>query len=341
MRVLLVKTSSMGDLIHTLPAISDAQKAVDRITFDWVADKPFAEIPSWHTAVDNIIETNWKQWRKHWWHYLKNGELKRFYRQLTTRHYDYVLDAQLSTKSAAITRLAKGDKHGADRRSTREPLAAKAYSHRHRVIYEQHAITRIRKLFAQALAYDYQASQPDYGIDSARLQTLPIQLPRHYVVFVHNASWSTKSWPLHYWRALAHWVIEQHYDIVLPWGNNDEYQQAKAIADINPDSICILPKLNLSQQGTVLVRAQAAVSCDTGLAHLAAALAVPNITLYGPTNPMLIGTQGRNQTHLQAELACAPCYQRFCTYPYQSSAQPACFTTIPPAAVQSSLAPLL
>lgn len=341
MRVLLIKTSSMGDLIHALPAVSDAQKAIPRITFDWVADQPFAEIPGWHPAVDKVIQTNWNQWRKHFWHNFKSGKFKQFYRELTARNYDYVIDAQLSTKSAAITRLAKGDKHGGDRRSTREPLAAKAYPNRHRVIYEQHAITRIRKLFAQILEYDYRATRPDYSIDRGRLLETPTTLPAHYVVFVHNASWTTKSWPLDYWRELAHWVTRQNYDIVLPWGNDGEHQQAKAIAETNPDNIHVLPKLNLSQQATVLAGAHAAVSCDTGLAHLAAALDVPNITLYGPTNPMLIGTRGLNQTHLQAELACAPCYQRQCTYPYKSSQQPACFTTIPPDLVQSSLAPIL
>jgi len=339
-RALIVKTSSMGDILHALPAVSDAKKANPDLIFDWVVEKPFQEIPQWHPAVERIIPCDLRQWRGNIYQSFKNGQLQGFYRNLRKYHYDYVIDAQLAIKSAMIAKLARGPSHGGDQHSVRETMAARLYNHRHRVILQQHAVLRLRKLFAQSLGYLYRADFPDYQINNAIPENTPWQSDKPFVIAVHNATWLTKTWPIAYWRELNQWLVQQGLAVALPWGNEQEKATAYELAQDDPN-IHVLPKMNLTQIAQLLRQAQAVVSCDTGLAHLAAALGVPNITMYGPTDPQRIGTYGANQRQLSAEFACAPCYQRQCSYPLSSSQKPACFTTIPPEDVIAQLRSLI
>ena len=103
MRVLLVKTSSLGDVIHTLPALTDAQRAIPGIQFDWVVEEGFAEIPAWHPAVAQVIPVAIRRWRKHPLQTLRSGEWRRFKARLRETHYDLVIDAQGLLKSAWLT----------------------------------------------------------------------------------------------------------------------------------------------------------------------------------------------------------------------------------------------
>ncbi len=184
MRVLIIKTSSLGDVIHTLPALTDAAHAVPGIRFDWVVEEGFAEIPSWHPAVDQVIPVAIRRWRKNLWQTLKSGEWKAFKQRVRERRYDLVIDAQGLVKSAWLTRLIKAPVAGLDRYSAREGLASRFYDRRLSVAVGQHAVERVRQLFALALAYDLPEGLGQYGLDLKRLQ-LPPTAP--YVVFLHGA----------------------------------------------------------------------------------------------------------------------------------------------------------
>ena len=151
MKVLLVKTSSLGDVVHTLPALTDAQRAIPGIRFDWVVEEGFAEIPTWHPAVDQVIPVAIRRWRKSPWQTLRSGEWRRFKARLRETRYDLVIDAQGLLKSAWLTRYVKAPVAGLDRDSAREPLAARFYDRCYAVPREQHALERVRQLFAQAL----------------------------------------------------------------------------------------------------------------------------------------------------------------------------------------------
>lgn len=152
MHVLIVKTSSMGDVLHTLPALTDAMQAIPGIRFDWVVEENFAQIPSWHPAVDKVLPVAIRRWRKHWFGSQQREERVLFKRELQSRQYDVVIDAQGLIKSAAlVTRLAKGVKHGQDSRSAREPFASWWYDKRHEINKQQHAVERTRELFAKSL----------------------------------------------------------------------------------------------------------------------------------------------------------------------------------------------
>nr|WP_230393040.1 MULTISPECIES: lipopolysaccharide heptosyltransferase I [Pseudomonas] len=343
---MIIKTSSLGDVIHTLPAVTDAAHAIPGIRFDWVVEEGFAEIPSWHPAVDQVIPVAIRRWRKNLWQTIKSGEWKAFKQRLRARKYDLVIDAQGLVKSAWLTRYVKAPVAGLDRYSAREGWASRFYDRRLSVAVGQHAVERVRQLFALALAYDLPEGIGRYGLDLDRLQ-LPPAAP--YVVFLHGTTWATKHWPEAYWRELAERLGRRNLQVRLPWGNPAEKARAERIAQ-GLKNCEVLPKLNLAGVARVLAAAKACVAVDTGLGHLAAALDVPTISLFGPTNPGLTGAYGRVQVHQASDFPCAPCLQKKCTY--KPSAEdlrrfdlkrewPLCFTRLNPEHVASRLSALL
>ncbi len=404
MRVLLIKTSSLGDVIHTLPALTDAARAIPGIRFDWVVEESFAEIPSWHPAVDRVIPVAVRRWRKSLARAWLSGEWRRFTRSLVEKRYDATIDAQGLLKSAILSRYATVPVHGLDKHSAREPLAARFYTDRHTVAWGRHATERVRELFAKALGYPVPTTPLDYGLDRSRLpahaeapsdRTVPAgstinpaadapatvrgelvdtihqrgpspgsgrtrfegqvngataqAVSGDYLVFLHGTTWATKHWPERYWRQLAERADAAGWPVRLPWGNEAERLRAERIAT-GLATITVLPKLSLSGLAAELAQARACVAVDTGLGHLAAALAVPTISLYGPTNPALTGAWGPGQTHLASDFPCAPCLKKTCGYqPTQDdrsrfdvvAESPLCFTRLSPDVVWKKLEPAL
>ncbi|HAT24487.1 MAG: lipopolysaccharide heptosyltransferase RfaC [Pantoea sp.] len=297
MHVLIVKTSSMGDVLHTLPALTDAMQAIPGIRFDWVVEENFAQIPSWHPAVDKVLPVAIRRWRKHWFGSQQREERVRFKRDLQSRQYDVVIDAQGLIKSAAlVTRLARGVKHGQDSRSAREPFASWWYDQRHEIDKKQHAVERTRELFAKSLGYEKPQTQGDYAI-AAHFMGDVSQDIAPYLVFLHATTRDNKHWPESHWRELIGLLQHSGLHIKLPWGAEHEHQRAQRLAE-GFDYVEVLPKLTLEAIARELAGAKAVVSVDTGLSHLTAALDRPNITLYGPTDPGLIGGYGQNQQAL-------------------------------------------
>jgi heptosyltransferase-1 len=338
-RVLLIKLTSMGDLMHALPALTDASRALPGIRFDWVVDEAFAEVAGWHPAVDRVICSAHRRWRKNLRQAIFGGQLKAFFQQLNGNDYDAILDAQNNLKSAVITGLRRGSSHGLDKDSVREKPAHWAYTHRHAADKLQHAIARQRQLLAQTLGYDLPATAPDYGIDRSRMRLPDLDLPERYLVFVHNASWTTKLWPEQHWHALIELAEQAGYHVLLPCGDDAEQRRALLLASGHDHAIA-LPKLSLSEVGGLLDKSAGAVCCDTGLSHLAAVLDVPSVSFYGPTSADLIGATGLNQQHLIASsepFACAPCYDRRCTFAGANSALSACMESFSPAEVWQAL----
>lgn len=293
MRVLIVKTSSFGDLIHTLPAVTDAVKAMPGITFDWVAEEAFVEVPGWHPAVADTIPIALRRWRKNWRRAVASGELSAFFGRLRAHEYDFVIDAQgLLIKSALIARLAKGSCHGLSWGAAREPAASLLYSHRHAIARSQHAIERIRQLFAEVLGYSYDPLRLDYGIGSAHLPS-PLD-DAGYWVFLHGTTWPTKRLADEQWIALGNIAAAQGHSIYLPWGNAAEKRTAEIIAT-HCSNARVLPRLSLTELAGILTQARGVIGVDTGLAHLGAALDIPGVTLYSVTFPALTGARGKRQ----------------------------------------------
>ncbi len=362
-RILIIKMSSLGDVIHTLPALTDATQALNNIQFDWVVEENFSAIPGWHPAVKRVIPVAIRRWRKHLLQTLNSGEWQHFKTQLQARDYDAVIDAQGLIKSALITRLAKGSSYGLDRHSAREPLAAGFYQNPVFVAKGQHAVARIRQLFASVLKYQIPAGI-DYGIRDFLHQSImistqqkkspgaalnaPTGASKKNIIFFHGTTWPAKHWPETYWVDLARRLTAENYRILLPWGSENEYQRALRIQlqAAATGNITLLPKMGMNQLVKRLLEVDAVVAVDTGLAHLAAAVDKPTVTLFGPTNPGLTGPCGGHQLHLLADYPCSPCLKKHCNLKVldkrqSQMIQPACWSTLTPQRVQQALTRLL
>lgn len=299
MRVLIVKTSSMGDVLHTLPALTDAARAIPGIRFDWVVEEGFAQIPGWHEAVDRVIPVAIRRWRKAWFSAPVKAERLAFRQAVQGQKYDAVIDAQGLVKSAAlVTRLARGVKHGMDWQTAREPLASLFYNRRHHIAKQQHAVERTRELFAKSLGYSKPETRGDYAIAQHFLNNLNDNTEQ-YAIFLHATTRDDKHWPETRWRDLIALLGASGIRIRLPWGAPHEEARAKRLAE-GFDYVEVLPKMSLEGVARELAGAKFVVSVDTGLSHLTAALDRPNVTLYGPTDPGLIGGYGKNQVVCRA-----------------------------------------
>ncbi|MBF0371083.1 MAG: lipopolysaccharide heptosyltransferase I [Magnetococcales bacterium] len=334
MRLLLIKTSSMGDLLHTLPALTDARQAVKGLECRWVAEESFAQIPLWHPVVKEVIPVAWRRWRKDLASPRSRGEIGRFMAQLRQEPHDLALDAQGLIKSAVITGIAGGVRAGPDFHSAREPLAALFYNRRHPSPKGPHAVHRLRRLFAEALGYSLPETPPDYGIDPGRFDAVPAE--EGAFVFLHGTTWRTKQWPQRFWRELAGMVAKAG-SVVIPWGSEGEKIRAEHIAAVNPEKCRVLPRMDIEGLAAILLKARGVVAADTGPGHLAAALGVPTVNLYGPTSPALTGTVGNHQVHLTGSCPDAPCLKKKCPFPPVEDLHPPCFETLHPEQVWQQL----
>jgi heptosyltransferase-1 len=340
MKVLLIKTSSMGDLIHTLPALTDAGLALPGIQFDWLVEESFTSIPKWHPLVHQVIPVALRRWRKGVFSPATRTAWGNMREQLRGQEYDLVLDAQGLVKSAFISLFTRGTRVGLDWRSAREPLASLAYQRKCKVNFYQHAVVRMRSLFSQALDYPLPTTGPHFGLDRAQFQPLAESTPENYIVFLHGTTWTSKQWPERYWIELSALAARAGYRIKMSCSHPEELARAERIAK-NGVNIDLLPHLNITQMAQLLANAQAAVAVDTGLGHLAAALNVPTVSIYGPTNPEYTGALGPSSLHVAAKFPCAPCLGRVCKYVKPAEVTPACYTTTHPVLVWQTLGKIL
>lgn len=333
MRVLVVKTSSLGDIIHTFPALTDAANAIPELRVDWLVEQGFSDVPGWHPAVDRVIPIAWRKWRKHLIKNWREGKFAAFKQALQQSEYDQVIDAQGLLKSAIPALFARGNVAGFNRYSAREPLAARLYRFQYDVDKQQHAIARVRALFASALSYQIPDSDPDYGI---AIKSSDDYAGRPYLVMVHATTWSSKHWPESYWAQLCQLGTRAGFRVLFPWGSPDDRLQAERIMKL-ADSGELLPAMGLDGIAQVLKGAAGVVGVDSGLAHITAALGTPAVTLYGPTRTELTGALGPAQKNLAANYECAPCMHRDCARPMPREPDPPCFGTLPPMKVWEQL----
>lgn len=286
-RLLIIKTSSLGDVVHNLPIVNDILTHQPDMVIDWVVEEAFADIPALHPAVDRVIPVAIRRWRKQLLQRSTWQEIGALRAQIKQSDYDFVLDTQGLLKSAVLGRLAAGIRHGQDRQSAREPLAACFYDRRHAVAKGQHAVLRNRQLAAAALGYPIPTTAPDYGI-RALAGTHSASGGKPYVVGLHATSRDSKLWPIDRWIWLGRHLSSLDLALLLPWGSEAEHLRAQQIAEAVPHA-AVLPRMRLNELASVLAGSRAAIGVDTGLVHLAVALKVPTIALYTDTDPSLTG----------------------------------------------------
>ena len=286
----------MGDLMHALPALTEAEQNIKNISFDWVVDKGFSSVPGWHPAVDRIIETDHRNWRKQFLSSESREALNFVKKEINATDYDFVVDMQNNLKSAFLSFLSKHKVAGMDARSSREYPAHWAYSKKVNINKSLHAIDRQKELLASTLGYT-SASDIDYGISKVKFLKPALELPANYMVLIQNASWLTKQWPVAYWKGLVKHLDDQGVSVLLPSGNKDELMRAKDISSVS-EKATALEILPLNEVAYIIDNADYCICSDTGLAHLSAVVNTPSLTLYGPTDTKLIGTKGNHQIHI-------------------------------------------
>lgn len=319
MRVLLVKLSSLGDVVHSFPALTDAMKAVDGLELDWAVEEALAPIARLHPAVRRVISVPMRRLRKHPFSALAGGEAGAVRRAIGQTRYDVVIDAQGLMKSAFVAMLARGPRHGFDPASARESAAGYTYQRRHSVPEVEHMAERIRKLFAAALGYRLDGLPLDTGL---RPLPLPEGDPPH-LVFFHGTTWPTKTWERDAWRALAREAEEAGFRVLLFTQGAQEEARARAISD-GLEWVQTLPPQPLDTLVPLIGSAAGVASVDTGLGHLSAAFGVPTVGLYGPTDPRLTGLVGERVREMISQRDCAPCEQARCRIAPETLEGPPC-----------------
>ncbi|TPK89294.1 lipopolysaccharide heptosyltransferase I [Mesorhizobium sp. B2-4-12] len=289
MKVLIVKTSSMGDVIHTFPAVEDASLVRPDISFDWCVEEAFAGIVALHPAIGRIHTVAIRRWRKA----LFNGgtwrEAAALRRTLRACRYDLVIDAQGLLKSALVARQASTPIAGFDRSSAREPSATLFYDVTYNVPRDLHAIERTRRLFGLALGYQPDLATLNSGIVPPAGTIATIRGKTAFLL--HGTSREDKKWPVVDWIGTARLLVERGMTPVTTWSNEREKMVAEAIAKAVPPTM-VVPKSPLADIAGVLGRSTLVIGADTGLTHLASGFGLPTVAVFLATEPGLTGPRG-------------------------------------------------
>lgn len=284
MRILIVRLSSLGDVVHALPVVHDLRCAWPDAQVDWVVEPAFAPLLRQVEGLRTVIGCPLRRWRRSWWQRSTRAEWRDFRRQLQRTHYDAVLDLQGLTKSALVAWLANGRSHGlADRTegsSFEAParwLLDDAISLRLRI----HAVDRARELAARALGY-WMSGPPCFGLRAAVPES-PIPAPT--LTLVHGSSRDDKLWPEALWIELARRALNDGWRIALPRAGVAECERAQRIASALGPGADVWPEMELGMLVDRLGATQGVIGVDSGPSHLAVALNLPHVQVYNfPTS---------------------------------------------------------
>lgn len=289
MRILLVKTSSLGDVIHNLPVVSDLKRRFPDLEIDWCVEESFAAIPRLHPGVSRVVPVAVRRWRRQLLAAATWREMRTFRQGLRRQGYEFVLDTQGLLKSAVIARQAGCPVFGYAREAAREPLAARFYAEGFGIPKAAHAVDRNRWL--AAAAFDYPLDAPlDYGIGAPPLAA-PWLPASPYAVLLSATSRDDKLWAEAQWIDLGRALQARGIAAVLPAGSTAERERAARLAAAIPGAVAA-PPLGIPELAGLLAGARLAVGVDTGLTHLATALKIPTVALYTATEPGLTGVLG-------------------------------------------------
>lgn len=333
MKVLVIKMSSMGDVIHTMPAITDALRARPGLVIDWCVEASFAPLVRLHPGIRTIHEIHLRHWKRHLLSAQTWRDAATLWRALRGERYDLVIDAQGLIKSAIVASVVGSPISGLDGASAREPLASRIYRYRHAISRNLHAIERIRLLFGVVLDYPPDLGVIDYGIASSS------DISTKSILLLHGTSWPSKRWSTKNWIELAQRLIKLGYTPQVTYGNDEEEIVARAIASGAPGTE-LIPRSSMGEIAEVIRRAAAVVGCDSGLTHLAAAFERPTVALFFSSRPNLTGTIGRRTRNLKTTIDCAPCQRHRCSRVSDEELRP-CALALEPSVVEKNIVDLL
>jgi heptosyltransferase-1 len=288
--ILLVRITSFGDIIHNFPAVTDLARHFPHARIDWLVEESFAELPRLHPAIHTVIPCAQRRWRKQLFNPKTWTEFAQCKAQLRDNDYDLVIDSQGLIKSALLSRLANAPVAGLDANSARERLANLFYTHTYNIPSKMDAISRNRRLTAQACGYDIN-TPIEFGIDRI-LETQPWIPTQPYIVLMTGTSRVDKQWATANWITIGKMLHQQGYQLVLPWGSPIEQHYCETLACAFP--AIVAPKTSLREVAILLQSAHLVIGPDTGVVHFAAALNTPCIMIFIASDPSRTGVQGSN-----------------------------------------------
>jgi heptosyltransferase-1 len=289
-RLLVVKTSSMGDVVHAMPVVGDILRRHPQAQIDWLVEAPFAAIAQMHPGIRRVWPMAWRKWRGQLFSADTWRAMAQLRSALRAAKYDVVLDLQGLVKSALWARQARAPVAGYDKQSIREPLAARFYRHTASVPRDLHAVQRCRLLAGAHLGYQPPAGTPDFGLRAPSGGWTPRGNQGNYAVLIPNASRREKLWPERHWVAIGNRLLERGWTPLVLWGREDEQTLAERIAASCDGDVP--PFLGVGEMAAVLAGARQVVGLDTGFTHLAAAFGRPTLGIYCDHEPGLAGITG-------------------------------------------------
>ena len=287
--ILVVRPSSLGDIVHALALVADVHEHRPGTAIDWVAEEGFAPVVALDPGVRRVVPFALRRWRSHLLSAAAWREMSTFRHELSRERYTAVLDLQEQVKGALIALIARGVRHGPDRASIREPIATLAHDVHHAIDPDQHLIDRCRQLAAAALGYRVEGP-PRFGLVAPPLDKSGAMPDRPYMIFLHATSRTDKLWPEPNWRALTAAFARAGFAVLLPWGTPGERSRSERLA-AGEAAARVPPRQSLGALAGLIARAELVVGVDTGLVHLAAALGTPTVSLFVATDARLAGVE--------------------------------------------------
>ena len=287
--ILFVKTSSLGDIVHNMPAVTEFARRTAPASIDWVVEEPYAGLLRLHACINRVIPIAWRRWRSRPASRETWAEVGAFRSALERVRYDAVIDAQGLVKSAVISLVAPGERFGYDWPSAREGVASLVYKHKFTVPWSLHAVQRCRSLAAQVGGYtlDRTVDQLDYGLSLTHRPSNAAP----YAVLLHATARRSKQWDEASWVQLGQALSAQGMQVVLPHGTDEELVRSVRLAGEIPNAD-VPDRVPLDQLALTIAGASVVVGVDTGLLHLAAALRVPLVGIFLDTEPQETGPVG-------------------------------------------------
>jgi heptosyltransferase-1 len=287
--ILVVRPSSLGDIVHALALVADVREHRPGTAVDWVAEEGFAPLVALDSGIRRVVPFALRRWRNHLLSTAAWREMSTFRGDLRRDRYAAVLDLQEQVKGALIALLARGVRHGPDRASIREPIATLAHEVHHAIDPNQHLIDRCRQLAAAALGYRA-VGPPRFGLVAPPIDASGVMPVRPYMIFLHATSRADKLWPEANWRTLIAAFARAGFVVLLPWGTPDERARSERLA--TGEALAhVPPRQPLGALAGLIARAELVVGVDTGLVHLAAALGTPTVSLFVATDARLAGVE--------------------------------------------------
>jgi len=322
LKILIVKVSSLGDVIHALPVLYYLKSVQPSFTLDWIVEEPFSHVLTGHPFLRRLYLLRTRRWRKSPTAFSSLRDILELHRQIRRERYDVVLDLQGNTKSGVITLLTEAPlRVGFHASHVREWPNLLATNRKVRPSSTHHHIMD-RNLFIAAEAFPGGSFPPTSGYlhveERHRLEVDRFferhRLPHHpTAVFHHATSWKTKLWDLDFWKRLvSDTVRDLGMNAILTWATEDERAACEKIREGTSQRVYLWPKSHLKTVSALLERAEVVVGGDTGLIHMAAAVGTPTVSLYLATDSRRNGPRGSLHRCLQSNMPCSPCLKKQC-----------------------------